>query len=192
VAKLFPDFDGPVVPPAIPGLVYIPDVIDVATERQIVAAIEQGRWDTTWERRRQLFGQTYGRKQTKARALPEWGRLLAEKVAGTVGCSQPFDQMLVNEYLPGQGIALYRDYAPFDRTVASISLLSPCIMDLRRVADSHRESILLARRSLLVLSDEARYEWEHGIARRKKDLWNGTVIQRTRRISVTYRRLKDA
>jgi alkylated DNA repair dioxygenase AlkB len=34
-----------------------------------------------------------------------------------------FDQVLVNEYLPGQGIALHRDYLPFDRTVVSLSLL---------------------------------------------------------------------
>jgi alkylated DNA repair dioxygenase AlkB len=29
--------------------------------------------------------------------------------------------------------------------------------------------LLLERRSLIVLSDEARYDWEHGIAARKKD-----------------------
>jgi hypothetical protein len=44
---------------------------------------------------------------------------------------------------------------------------------------------------LLVLSDKARYEWQHGIARRKKDRWNGQIISRQRRLSVTFRRLKS-
>jgi alkylated DNA repair dioxygenase AlkB len=100
--------------------------------------------------------------------------------------------MLVNEYLPGQGIALHRDYDPFDATVASISLISPCVMDFRRVADGERVAWLLAPRSLLVLSDEARYQWEHGIARRKNDRWNGRTFPRSRRLSITFRRLKDA
>ena len=60
-----------------------------------------------------------------------------------------FDQVLVNEYLPGQGIALHLDYEPFDRVVASLSLLSDCVMDFRRVRDGCRESLLPERRSLL-------------------------------------------
>jgi alkylated DNA repair dioxygenase AlkB len=104
--------------------------------------------------------------------------------------ARPFDQMLVNEYLPGQGISLHRDYEPFDRTVVSISLLSACVMDFRRVADGRRESLLLEPRSLLVLSDEARYEWEHGIAPRKKDRWRGGPVPRSRRVSVTFRQVK--
>jgi hypothetical protein len=43
---------------------------------------------------------------------------------------------------------------------------------------------------LLVLSDEARYDWEHGIARRKNDRWQGLVVPRARRLSVTFRLLK--
>jgi alkylated DNA repair dioxygenase AlkB len=104
---------------------------------------------------------------------------------------QSFNQMLVNEYLPGQGIALHRDYEPFDRTVVSLSLLAPCVMDFRCVADGRRERRLLPRRSLLILQDEARYGWEHGIARRKTDRYVGTVIPRARRLSITFRRTKD-
>src|SRR5687767_14725387 len=93
---------------------------------------------------------------------------------------RPFDQMLVNEYLPGQGIALHRDYLPFDRTVVSLSLLAPCVMDFRDDRSSGRESLLLEPRSLLVLSDEARFQWQHGIARRKNDKWRGVAIPRAR------------
>jgi alkylated DNA repair dioxygenase AlkB len=99
--------------------------------------------------------------------------------------------MLVNEYQPGQGIALHRDYEPYDRTVVSVSLLNGCVMDFRRLVDGHRESLWLAPCSMLILSDEARYEWEHGIARRKSDVLDGLRTPRARRLSVTFRTVKQ-
>lgn len=53
-----------------------------------------------------------------------------------------------------------------------------------------QHSLLLEPRSLLVLSDEARYQWQHGIARRKNDRWHGVVIPLARRLSITFRALK--
>jgi alkylated DNA repair dioxygenase AlkB len=189
VRSLF-DFEDTV--PRISGLTYLPQFLDADSQRRLVDLIDQGEWDTSWERRRQLYGQTYGDRGRSPCPFPEWGRALADKAARAAAFPQVFDQMLVNEYLPGQGIALHRDYEPFDRTVVSISLLSSCVMDLRRVKDNRRESILLEPLSLLSLSDGARYEWEHGIARRKNDRWKGALIPRVRRISVTFRRLKSS
>jgi alkylated DNA repair dioxygenase AlkB len=65
------------------------------------------------------------------------------------------------------------------------------VMDFRHVRDGRRESLLLEPRSLLILSDEARHEWQHGIASRKSDRWRGMVIPRARRLSVTFRLLKQ-
>jgi alkylated DNA repair dioxygenase AlkB len=157
----------------------------------VIAAIDQEAWDTTWKRRRQPYGAAYGKQDGNRRAIREWARLLVDRLYEEGISDRPFDQMLVNEYFPGQGISLHRDYDPFDRTVASLSLLSDCVMDFRHSASGRRESLLLERRSLLVLSDEARYEWEHGITPRKSDRWNGTVVPRARRLSVTFRLLKQ-
>jgi alkylated DNA repair dioxygenase AlkB len=99
----------------------------------------------------------------------------------------PFDHVLVNEYLPGQGIAPHRDYAPFGRVVASLSLLSPCVMDFRHAPTGRRERLLLEPRSLQVMAEEALYHWEHGIAPRKRDVWHGLPVVRGRRLSVTFR-----
>jgi alkylated DNA repair dioxygenase AlkB len=60
-------------------------------------------------------------------------------------------------------------------------------MDFRHPATGRRERRLLEPRSLLVLSDAARYDWEHGIAPRKKDVWHGMSVPRRRRLSVTLR-----
>jgi alkylated DNA repair dioxygenase AlkB len=178
--------------PRIDGLTYLREFMDVAQERFLVAAIDAQQWDMSWDRRRQPYGRTYGRAAGAARPIPEWGMALAQRMFREGWSDRPFDQMLVNEYLPGQGIALHRDYDPFDRTVVSLSLLSACVMDFRHVTSSRRESLLLAPRSLLVLSDEARYDWQHGIARRKSDRWQGERILRRRRLSVTFRLVKNA
>jgi alkylated DNA repair dioxygenase AlkB len=170
--------------PPIPGLRYLTEYVSEAQEEALAAAIDRLPWDTTWRRWRQPYG--YG-KGGAVPPLPAWGRWLADNLfAGSV-TDVAFDQMLVNEYLPGQGIASHRDYAPFGRTVASLSLLSPCVMDFRHRTTGRREQLLLEHRSLLVLSDAARYDWEHGIAPRKKDVWHGIPIERGRRLSVTFR-----
>jgi alkylated DNA repair dioxygenase AlkB len=173
--------------PDIPGLSYLRDYVTCEEETELVRVIDREPWNTSWERRRQLYGATYGPGEGSERAIPSWGCALADRMHRDGLSERPFDQMLVNEYQPGQGIALHHDHKPFARTVVSLSLLAPCVMDFLHPQDSRRFSLLLERRSLLVLSDEARYEWQHGIARRKKDRWQGIVIPRARRISVTFR-----
>jgi alkylated DNA repair dioxygenase AlkB len=64
-------------------------------------------------------------------------------------------------------------------------------MNFRHADDGRKGSIVLEPRSLLILSNEARYEWQHGIAARKSDRWQGKVIPRARRLSVTFRLLKS-
>jgi alkylated DNA repair dioxygenase AlkB len=177
--------------PDIPGLAYLPDYVTAAEEAKLVAAIDREAWDTTWDRRRQPYGAAYGNGGEAQQPIPAWGRNLADRMHREGLSERPFDQMLINEYLPGQGIALHRDYSPFDRTVVSLSLLSPCVMDFRSADGQQRASLLLEPRSLLVLSDDARYQWQHGIARRKTDRWHGLVVPRSRRLSVTFRLLKQ-
>jgi alkylated DNA repair dioxygenase AlkB len=172
--------------PAIPGLRYLPGYVSPAEERALVTAIDRLPWNTEWRRRRQPYGAGYGTK-IAAPPIPDWGRRLADRLYAEGVTPEPFDHLLVNEYLPGQGIASHRDYAPFGRTVVSLSLLSACVMDFRHPPTGRRERLLLEPRSLLVLSDAARFEWEHGIAPRKRDVWHGLRVDRRRRLSITLR-----
>jgi hypothetical protein len=41
--------------------------------------------------------------------------------------------------------------------------------------------------SIAIMRDEARWIWTHSIASRKIDNWENRVIERTNRISITYR-----
>lgn len=58
----------------------------------------------------------------------------------------------------------------------------------------HRMKILLSvlqeiggQLSLVLLSGEARYNWQHAIAPRKTDNYDGNVLARNRRLSLTFR-----
>jgi alkylated DNA repair dioxygenase AlkB len=190
VALLFPIADGDVSVPRINGLAYYPQYVDSKQEENLLMAIDAEPWDTTWKRRRQPYGANYGKQNESRRGIPSWASFLVDRLYAEGISERPFDQMLINEYFPGQGIALHKDYEPFDRTVVSLSLLSACVMDFRHTKDGRRESMLLEPRSLLVLRDEARYEWQHGIASRKSDRWQGMLVHRARRLSVTFRLLK--
>lgn len=132
----------------------------------------------------------YGKEGT-APAIPDWAEDLIEKMLLQGLTMRRFDQMLVNEYQPGQGIALHRDYQAYGRTVASLSLLSVCVMDFRHQVTERSEVLLLEPRSLLILNDQARYEWEHDIASRKSDVWYDTPVTRERRLSITFRTRTD-
>jgi alkylated DNA repair dioxygenase AlkB len=95
-------------------------------------------------------------------------------------------QALVNEYEPGQGIAAHKDYAPFDE-VASLSLLSGCLMEFTKPGPRIVHSLWLDPLSLIVLTGEARHEWTHAIRPRLSDFVEGQKIPRQRRLSLTLR-----
>ena len=83
----------------------------------------------------------------------------------------------------------------FEDTIVSLSLISACVMDFTNKFDETKKiPVWLAPRSIIVLKDEARYEWFHGIAPRKSDIWDGQKYERQCRISLTFRKviLKDS
>jgi len=118
-AMLFPLTVAPEDVPAISGLSYLREYITSAEEEQLVRAVDKELWDTKWERRRQLYGVSYGSSSEPVAPIPACGRALAERMLAEGISERLYGQMLVNEYEPGQGIAMHRDYSPFDRTVAS-------------------------------------------------------------------------
>src|SRR3954468_15478728 len=102
--------------PAIPGLRYLPNYLSETDERSLVEAIDREPWNTEWRRRRQPYGAGHG-SIADVPPLPAWGRELTDRLFADGITDVSFDQMLVNEYVPGQGIASHRDYLPYGCTV---------------------------------------------------------------------------
>lgn len=75
-------------------------------------------------------------------------------------------------------------------TIAGLSLLSDSIMRLvKEDATSEWLDLLLPRRSLYILRDEARYNFTHEILKDEESVFNGQRVPRLRRISVICRNL---
>ncbi|WP_244313666.1 alpha-ketoglutarate-dependent dioxygenase AlkB [Stappia sediminis] len=163
-------------------------------ERRLLDRIDAAPWRADLKRRVQHYGYRYDYKARRVTResflgpLPGWLMPLCERLANDGHFAKPPDQVIVNEYLPGQGIAPHVDCEPcFGDTIASLSLCSGCVMDFTNVEAGERFSHYLEPRSLLVLSGEARYRWRHGIAARKSDPGPNGRIARGRRISLTFR-----
>ncbi|WP_417387432.1 alpha-ketoglutarate-dependent dioxygenase AlkB [Gimesia sp.] len=178
----------------IKGLTYNREFLDPLIEQQLIETIDQTPWLNDLKRRVQHYGYRYDyRSQSidtsmQVGRLPTWALSLAETIVGQGYFEQFPDQMIVNEYEPGQGIAPHVDCEPcFGNSIASITLGSGCFMKFSEVTGTNRHSIYLEPRSIIVMSDEARYDWKHSISKQNFDDVDGNRIPRSRRISLTFR-----
>ena len=84
--------------------------------------------------------------------LPEWLKILSEKLYQEGYMPKIADQVIVNEYLPGQGISAHIDCEPcFQDTIVSLSLGSSCVMDFTNKFEQNQKGSALVR-SMEVLS----------------------------------------
>jgi alkylated DNA repair dioxygenase AlkB len=180
--------------PTIPGLSYICDYITVEQQQQLLNHIDQQDWSTRFKRRVQHYGYRYDYKNGSLAsssylgALPDWLQSIANRFCTDSLTARVPDQVIINEYEPGQGITSHIDCVPcFGNTILILSLGSKCLMDFSHTQTTETASILLLPGSVLVMQKAARYEWEHGIAARKKDKYKGQQWVRTRRVSMTFR-----
>jgi alkylated DNA repair dioxygenase AlkB len=180
----------------ISGLRYLQNFIDADTEAKLLATIDQQPWLHDLKRRVQHYGWRYDYKargigqDLRIGAIPDWLAGLCKRLSAEGIFPHEPDQVIINEYQPGQGISAHIDCVPcFGDTIASLSLGSACVMDFTHCTNSKKHSQLLEPRSLLMLSRDARYHWRHAIPARKSDKWQGLIIPRTRRISLTFRKV---
>jgi len=180
----------------VPGLSYLPGWLDEDAQRELLGRIDAAPWSAQLRRRVQHYGHRYdyGRRAVAesagqgAAAIPDWARALAARLYGEAHLGQPADQVIVNEYLPGQGISAHVDCVPcFGPVVAAVSLGSACIMDFTSPQGADQVPVWLAPGSLSVMTGPARYAWRHAIAARKSDPAPGGRAARGRRVSVTFR-----
>ena len=182
---------------AIQGLQYIENYITEFQHEWLLAEIDKHEWLTDLKRKVQHYGFKYDYKARKVNydmrigELPEWLKRLSQKLQKDGHMPEVADQVIVNEYLPRQGISGHIDCEPcFKDTIVSLSLGSSCIMDFTYKYDKAKKiPVWLEPKSLIVLRDEARKEWLHGIAARKCDVWDGHKYERQRRVSLTFRRV---
>lgn len=173
----------------IPGLRLLPEFVDVWQAAELARAIDAAPWLDDLKRRVQHYGYRYAYAARRIDPtmelgpLPDWLLAVAARVEAA-GFAAPPDQVIVNEYQPGQGISGHIDCLPcFGPTIASLSLLSGTTMTFSGPG-AVKVDVWLPARSLVVLTGAARTTWKHAIAGRRSDPGHGP---RGRRLSLTFR-----
>lgn len=182
----------------VPGLFLCEHAIDAATETALIVLLDGLAWSDVLKRRVQHFGFMYDYKSRNlapatAPPIPHLCLQVAETFASKCGLvetllpKRPFDQLIVNEYVPGQGISAHTDAPVFGACIVSLSLGSGCVMRFSRTGHATVD-VFLPPRSAVFLTGDARKLWKHAIAAVKSDKGHGA---RSRRISLTFRTLRS-
>ncbi|MGI9558439.1 MAG: alpha-ketoglutarate-dependent dioxygenase AlkB [Thermodesulfobacteriota bacterium] len=193
----------------IPGLEYKLDYITETKEQEFLKWIDRQKWITDLKRRVQHYGWKYDYKARKVHKdmqlgdLPEPLASFAKKLHEDGLIAELPDQVIVNEYEPGQGIAPHVDCEPcFGDTILTMSLGSGCVMEFTKaeknddklgrkkpVEPKEKIPVWLEPRSVVSMKGDSRWWWFHGIPTRSSDDWNETNYPRTRRVSLTFRKV---
>ncbi|XRA98968.1 alkB-like protein [Pycnococcus provasolii] len=223
----------------VPGIALVENFVTAAEERELLAFLgEDGTWESLAKRCVRHYGYAFRYATSDVAESPDrsWPDAIAH-LAHRVGAmcksgvakacsygdedfdvSTSFDQVTVNDYPAGVGIAPHVDTPrAFGPTLASVSLGSSCVFEMiydtnapgyesrtrrRSAGDARndddgepvftRRRLLVPRRSLLVLSGSARNEWSHSVPSHKSDDVNGVPMPRSRRVSLTLRDVAGA
>lgn len=171
------------------GFTYVADFITVEEESELIHQIKNIELRNLnfqgYEAKRKVasfgFDRSFEKRVlTKGEQIPQEFEWLVKKVASTQRIeTSKIAELLITEYPEGSVINWHRDAPPFD-TIIGISLLSDCTFRFRPhdKAKQNRKSIIsfpVVRRSVYVIKDEARSEWEHSISPVKQTRYSITL-----------------
>ena len=180
---------------AVPGLKFLEDFLTPEEQAYCIDRVDaaDSQWRNDLSRRVQHYGWRYDYKARAITpdmhigALPDWLAQLAQRLYDETGLFDCVpEQVIVNEYQPGQGIATHIDHPGFGPTVCTISLLDDWEMDFSEHWKD-KSPALLTRGSCVLLTDSSRSIWQHGIAPRKTEALDNGRRDRKRRLSLTFR-----
>ena len=179
----------------VPGLSFVEGFLTPDEQANCVQRIDaaENEWRNDLSRRVQHYGWRYDYKARAITpdmhlgALPDWLANVAQKLYDETGLfDQVPEQVIINEYLPGQGISTHIDHRGFGPTVCMVSLLDDWEMDFSKNWKD-KSPALLKQGSVVLLNGPARSAWQHGIAPRRSEQMEGGRRDRKRRLSMTFR-----
>jgi len=165
----------------IPTVRYIPNICTLSMEQIITDYIDS--YDDRWINLRRRRLQQYGGKPTPQGLVdPEPLPLFLNQIIDCLMSYQLFptqyrpNHVLINEYLPFQGIFPHTDGPSYYPLVATISIGGDVIMRYqpRGSSTSILAEVILQSRSLVVTSEEAYTDYMHSIAEVDTEIIGGT------------------
>ncbi|XP_034942373.1 alpha-ketoglutarate-dependent dioxygenase alkB homolog 6 [Chelonus insularis] len=159
-----------------PSAYYIPNFITEEEENEIIKNVNESplpKWTQLSNRRLQNWGGIPHPKGMIAEEIPKWLQKYVDKVSALNVFSNKTspNHVLINEYLPNQGIMGHTDGPLFHPIVTTISCGSHTLLEFtKRLATDEEQrlikpkfAILLERRSLLILRDQLYNDYLHSI-----------------------------
>ena len=175
----------------IPGLQYVSGYLDGVEQHALLDIVSELDWKDVGGRRIQFYGHWYDHAKGgmyRIGLLPAWAASLAERLRHDGLMPYMADQLIVTEYDPGEGIRPHIDAPVFADVIVGVALGSTCVMEFLRPGHA-TEKVLLEPGSVVVFSGDARHEWQHAIPARTADDWRGQRLRRSRRVSLTFRKM---
>lgn len=193
--------------PAVPrrlvecGVTFTPAFLSTDESTDLLSQIDAKPWMNDLKRRVQHYGWRYDyssrvvTEEMKTEPLPSFILKIAHELQERGWFASIPDQVIINEYEPGQGIAPHIDRDCFGPSVATLSLGDRWPMQFipygRTAGAADTEEVFLDVGSMLVLRGDARTKWMHGIVKRRSDGHGRAKRQRRRRVSVTFRTVES-
>ncbi|KAM6222255.1 alpha-ketoglutarate-dependent dioxygenase alkB homolog 6 isoform 2-T2 [Rhynchocyon petersi] len=208
---------------APPVIYYVPDFISKEEEEYLLRQVSNApkpKWTQVSGRKLQNWGGLPHPRGMVPERLPQWLQRYVDKVSDlSLFGGLPANHVLVNQYLPGEGIMPHEDGPLYYPTISTISLGSHTMLDLYEPRQTEEDdsteqpwspprpttSLLLEPRSLLVLRGPAYTRLLHGIAATCVDALDasslppnatscptaqpGARLARSTRVSLTIRRV---
>lgn len=202
----------PFEPPELPGVFYQDEFITPSAEAALLHGLHSHphAWKQLNNRSLQNWGGLPHIKGMLATPLPAFLQpLQAQLVASEIfPAGEAPNHVLANRYEPGQGISPHVDGPAYKPCAAIVSLQAPIVMDFYKAEGlaqpgvaqdaTPTASLLLRRRSLIVLRGEVYTGFFHAIAEREEDIIDERVLnckpeeygvlRRAERHSLTVRR----
>ena len=181
----------------IEGFTLIKNFLSDKEEQSLIKNINKQKWTIDYQRRLQYYG--YRNELFKpydlvpsSNKIPRFLNNLINIMIDENIINEKPDQIIINEYLPGQRLIPHRDrISYFKDVIIGVSLNSGTVMQFISMKDNkQKKEIYIPRKSLYIMEGEARNKWLHGIPGRKKDNINGKFVFRDVRISITFRYVK--
>ena len=179
------------------GFFYVPNLVSIDEANDLLPQIDKLSWvplnhavDTG--RLVQHYGYEYLYNKHMVRPTRELPAILdtlrdrATSECKRLGLGDPgFNQCIVNNYKPGEGISPHTDAPVFGPIIACFTLGSVAEMQFTNQGDIYH--FYPTPGSLYIMTGPTRSVWKHAMPARLSDMIVGEETARKRRISVTFR-----
>ncbi|KAL0923191.1 hypothetical protein M5K25_007236 [Dendrobium thyrsiflorum] len=118
---------------SLPTLIYIPNFITEAEQSELlhhIYEVSATRWKNMKKRRLQNWGGVVHEKGLLPQELPPWLVKITKRICENTSLfPSAINHVLINEYLPDQGIMPHQDGPAYFPVVSILSLQAPVVID---------------------------------------------------------------